>query len=212
VYIAPNINQIIKTLMKKLKICLMASASLLVVLTTFAFKPIDFGDIKGWFLAGSDPKSYQIGVVKDQERGGNVGYIKSVKEANGFGTIMQSFIPSDYVGKRVRLTGYIKSKDVKDWAGMWFRIDGEDNKPLGFDNMQKRAVKGTTTWKKYEIVLNAPENSKAFAFGVLLSGTGEVWLDDLKFEVVDKTVPLTDITLKDATPNKPRNSSFEDAN
>lgn len=198
--------------MKKLKNYLVAGASLLTVLTIFAFKPIDFDDIKGWFLAGDDPKSYQIGVVKDQERKGNVGYIKSVKESKGFGTVMQSFIPSDYLGKRVRLTGYIKSKDVKDWAGMWFRIDGEDKNPLGFDNMQKRAIKGNTDWKKYEIVLDAPQNSKAFAFGVLLAGTGEVWLDDLKFEVVDKSVPLTDITLKNSSPSKPQNSNFEDQN
>jgi len=198
--------------MRKLKNYLMTGASLLAVLTIFAFKPIDFDDIKGWFLAGDDPKSYQIGVVKDQERSGNVGYIKSVKESNGFGTVMQSFIPSDYLGKRVRLTGYIKSKDVKNWAGMWFRIDGEDKNALGFDNMQKRAIKGSTGWKKYEIVLDAPENSKAFAFGVLLAGTGEVWLDDLKFEVVDKSVPTTDITLKNSSPNKPQNSSFEDQN
>lgn len=196
--------------MKKLKNYLMTGAAVLTVLTIFAFKPIDFDDIKGWFLAGSDPKSYEIGVVKDQERKGNVGYLKSVKEANGFGTVMQSFIPTDYLGKRVRLTGYIKSKDVKDWAGMWFRIDGEDKNPLGFDNMQKRAIKGSTNWKKYEIVLDAPENSKAFAFGVLLAGTGEVWLDDLKFEVVDKSVPLTDITSKNSSPSKPQNSSFED--
>lgn len=191
----------------------MVGTGLLAILTVFAFKATDSDKIKGWFLAGSSPESYQIDVIKDQDRNGNVGHIKSIKEVNGFGTIMQSFNPKEYLGKRIKLTGYIKSKDVKDWAGMWFRIDGEDiKKPLGFDNMQTRAIKGTTAWKKYEIVLDAPANSKGFAYGVLLSGTGDVWLDDLKFEVVDKSVPLTAIQPEDLTPSKPQNSDFEEAN
>ncbi len=176
--------------MKKTKLHTVATASFLALASIFAFKPMD--DIKGWFLAGSNPESYEIGLVKDAERNGNVAFLKSKKAVDGFGTIMQSFNPSSYLGKRVRLSGYIKSKDVTNWAGMWFRIDGpEKTKPLAFDNMQERPIKGTTEWKKYEIVLDAPENSVGFAFGLLQAGPGEVWLDDLNFEIVDKSVPLT---------------------
>lgn len=175
--------------MKTLKRYSVAGIAVLALATVFAFKPME--DIKGWFLAGSNPESYEIGLVKDAERNSNVGYLKSKKTVDGFGTIMQSFKPTTYLGKRVRLSGYIKSKDVSSWAGMWFRIDGPDQKPLGFDNMQDRPIKGTTAWTKYEIVLDAPENSAGFAFGVLQAGPGEVYLDDLKFEIVDKSVPLT---------------------
>lgn len=196
--------------MTKLKLYSVIGAATLSLATIFAFKPMD--DIKGWFLAGGNPESYKIGIVKDAERNGSVGYLKSIKAVKGFGTIMQSFKPTEYLGKRVRLSGYIKSKDVTDWAGMWFRIDGQDKaSPLAFDNMQKRPIKGTTGWKKYEIVLDAPENSEAFAFGVLQSGPGEIWLDDLKFEVVDKSVPLTNLLEKGAADEKPRNLSFEEA-
>jgi|SRR5690606_17981008 len=173
--------------MKKFKLY---AAALLLLASIFAFKPLN--DIEGWFLTGSNPENYEIGLVKDAERNGNVAFLKSKKAVDGFGTIMQSFNPSNYLGKRVRLSGYVKSKDVKNWAGMWFRIDGpEKGKSLAFDNMQERPIKGTTEWKKYEIVLDAPENSTNFAFGVLQVGPGEVWLDDLKFEIVDKSVPLT---------------------
>ncbi|MEJ7559365.1 MAG: hypothetical protein WKF66_13730 [Pedobacter sp.] len=176
--------------MRKLKLYSVAAISFLTLASVFAFKPME--EIKGWFLTGSNPESYEIGLVKDAERNSNVAFLKSKEAVDGFGTIMQSFTPSNYLGKRVRLSGYIKSKDVTNWAGMWFRIDGPDKgKSLGFDNMQKRPITGTTAWKKYEIVLDAPENSIGFAFGVLQNGTGEVWLDDLKFEIVDKSVPLT---------------------
>ncbi|MEJ2884315.1 hypothetical protein [Pedobacter sp. GR22-6] len=196
--------------MKKLKLYSIAGAALLALSSVFAFTPMD--DIKGWFLAGSNPESYEIGTVKDAERNGNVAFLKSKKAVDGFGTIMQSFNPSTYLGKRVRLSGYIKSKDVKSWAGMWFRIDGPDkDNVLAFDNMQKRPITGTTGWKKYEIVLDAPENSKGFAFGVLQAGPGEVWLDDLKFEVVDKSVPVTNILEKGTAVSGPQNLDFEES-
>lgn len=176
--------------MKKFQLISVTAVSFLTIASIFAFKPMD--DIKGWFLSGSSPESYEIGLVKDVERNSNVGYLKSKKAVEGFGTIMQSFNPTSYLGKRVRLSGYIKSKDVTSWAGMWFRIDGPDKGiPLAFDNMQERQIKGTNEWKKYEIVLDAPENSLGFAFGVLQAGPGQVWLDDLNFEIVDKSVPLT---------------------
>jgi len=194
--------------MKKLKLYSAAGVCILALASILAFKPMD--DIKGWFLAGSNPESYQISLVKDAERKGTVASLKATKVVDGFGTIMQSFNPASYLGKRVRLSGYIKSKDVTSWAGMWFRIDGpEKEKSLAFDNMQKRPIKGTTAWKKYEIVLDAPENSTGFAFGVLQSGPGEVWLDDLKFEVVDKSVPLTDLLTTTSTVPGPQNLDFE---
>ena len=179
-----------RNIMNKSKFYTLATASILSITCLFAFKPVD--EIKGWFLAGSNPESYEIDLVKDQDTNSNVGHLKSKHAVDGFGTIMQSFKPTSYLGKRVRLSGYIKSKDVSGWAGMWLRIDGQDKtQPLAFDNMHGRPIKGTNAWSKYEIVLDAPETSTDFAFGVLQAGTGEVWLDDLQFEIVDKSVPLT---------------------
>jgi hypothetical protein len=166
-------------------------------------------DVSGWFLAGSQPDAYEIGIENNTERKGKVAYLKSVKQpkGSGFGTIMQTFIPEDYLGKRVRLSGYIKSADVKEWAGMWFRVDGEPGKSLAFDNMQGRPIKGTTAWKRYEIVLDVPRNATAIAYGVLVAGPGSVWIDDLNFEVVN-----TDTPVSKGRRNKPQNSNFEEGN
>ena len=58
----------------------------------------------------------------------NAVYIKSKEEnINGFGTLMQDFSADKYLNKRVRLSGYVKSKDVVQWAGLWMRIDGNQN-------------------------------------------------------------------------------------
>ena len=143
---------------------------------------------KGWFPAGSNPSGYEMGIDNSTfQNGHSSAYIKSESpKKNKFGTLMQIINAHNYLGKRLQLSGYIKSEDIKGWSGMWMRIDGENNKQLGFDNMQGRSIKGTTGWRKYEIVLDVPQNSKTINYGVLLSGQGKVWFDNFQLEEVDK--------------------------
>lgn len=147
-----------------------------------------------WFKAGSDPGNYKMGVDSSiQHDGKKAMTIKSIDpEIQDFGTYMQNFKADQYLGKRVRMTGYMKSNDVANWAGFWLRVDQADPKQvLSFDNMQDRAIKGTTDWKKYEIILDVPGNASNIAFGALLAGTGQIWFDNLNFEIVDSSVPTT---------------------
>ena len=151
----------------------------------------------GWIKAGSHPAEYEVGIDSSIHHGGRAsGYVKAItKDLHGFGTLMQTAGPGQYLGKRVRLSAFVKAEMVSDWAGVWMRVDGppEGNqpKPLAFDNMQGRPIKGTIDWTRVEIVLDVPNDAKDIAFGILLSGGGEVWLDDLVFEVVPTTVPVT---------------------
>ena len=126
---------------------------------------------------------------------------------------MQSFIPEDYIGKRVKLTAYIKTENVDGWVGLWMRVDGPAKKgdkyreSLAFDNMNDRKIKGSTSWQKYEIILDVADEAENLAYGVLLSGTGEAWLDDLTFEIVDKNDESTTTAKKKL--KAPTNTSFE---
>jgi hypothetical protein len=151
----------------------------------------------GWFVAGSYPDDYEVGIDhKLSYRGNASAGIKSIQFARGFGTLMQNFKADDYQGKRLRMSAYVKTESVKSWAGLWLRVDGPDNKSLSFDNMDTsgRPIKKTTDWTKYDIVLNVPENSTLIAFGILLHGQGQVWVNEFKFEVVDESVPVTQVT------------------
>jgi hypothetical protein len=171
----------------------------------------------GWFKAGSDPKSYDMGIDKGAGQDGkNAATIKSTaKKIKGFGTLMQNCLPDNYLGKRVRMSGMVKTQDVSDWSGLWFRIDQKGSEQtLGFDNMhdgkKDRSIKGTTAWTRYEIVLDVPLNSSNLAYGALLVGTGQIWFDDIKFEVVDNSVPTTGQGKDGLMPSKePVNLDFE---
>ena len=166
---------------------------------------------EGWFPAGSNPSEYEMGVDNSIFQNGRAcAYIKSKSpKQNQFGTLMQTIDAENYLEKRLQLSGYIKSEDVKGWCGMWMRIDGENNQQLGFDNMRDRAIKGTTDWKKYEIVLDIPENSTSINYGVLLNSDGKVWFDNFELKEVEKDIPLTNLKKESKLPSQPVNLDFE---
>ena len=166
---------------------------------------------KGWFLAGSHPREYVASVDRDSPRSGkgSAHFESAVLKTGGFGTLMQVFQSGEFRGKRVRFSGYARADDVKDWAGLWMRVDGPGGKSLAFDNMQDRPIKGTTKWTKYEIVLDVPAQAEQIAYGVLLTGRGDVWIDDLKFDVVGNATATTANPKTAKIPDAPINLDFE---
>ena len=168
---------------------------------------------KGWIKAGDSPNKYDMYVdAGNAQDGKKCATIKSnVGNIDGFGTLMQDCKPDKFLGKRIRMTGWIKSKDVKGWAGLWLRVDQKNStEPLSFDNMEDRAVKGTTDWIKYEIVLDVPTNASNIAFGALEAGTGQIWFDNLSFEVVSDLVKTTGVGSTGYINDEPTNLNFEE--
>ena len=147
-----------------------------------------------WFKSGSDWDKYSMGIDSSfRHDNKEVMTIKSIDgEITGFGTFMSNFAPDKYIGKRIKMSGFVKSKEVTTSAALWLRVDqnGSDE-VLSFDNMYDRPIEGTTDWKKYEIVLDVPNNASNIAFGAMLFGTGQIWFDKLVFEIVDITVKTT---------------------
>jgi len=167
---------------------------------------------EGWFLAGSKSANYDTGIdASAPYLGHGSSFLKAKADQEGFGTLMQSFSAKDYAGKRLRLSGYVKSDSVTRWAGVWMRVDGPNSgttpQTLAFDNMQNRPIKGTTDWQRYEVVLDVPDSAVGIAFGILLDGPGEVWLNSVQFDVVTTAVETTGRS--PGLPDGPRNLSFD---
>jgi hypothetical protein len=95
---------------------------------------------RGWILAGSKPAEYEVGVDKDQAYQGHASAFLKRKNPSveGFGTLMQM---------------------------LWMRVD-KRTEVLAIDNMQRRAIKGTTGWQRYEVVLDVPKEATGVAFGI----------------------------------------------
>jgi ketosteroid isomerase-like protein len=144
-------------------------------------------------------------------------------DQDAWGALRQPIAADDYRDKRVRLSGWLKTAEANR-ASLWMRVDGE-RRMLAFDNMRGREVRGTTKeWTMYSVVLDVPAEAKTISFGAMLIGKGQVWADDLKLEVVDTKVAVTNLLnaedtaieydsmskAKPPTLKRPVNLGFED--
>jgi hypothetical protein len=171
----------------------------------------------GW---GGGAKGYEVSVDRTEKHQGKAsGSIRSIAaEQDPFTFLAQGFKADDYREKRLRITAYVKCKDIDNSAGLWMRIDGKDKTGLAFDNMQDRRIKGTKDWKQYEMVLDVPKDAAEVYFGILLAGKGQVWVDDFKLEAVGKEIKTTGTEtepmkrrreLRKDLPKEPKNLDFE---
>ncbi|MGE6631851.1 helix-turn-helix domain-containing protein [Bacillus sp. NPDC077027] len=168
--------------------------------------------VLGWGLSGSRPDLYEMRVDSAVFHSGKQSGVLSAKQevqGDQFATMMQGFQAKAYHGERVRLSAFLKTEDVLS-CGIWMRVDDQKGDTLQFDNMQNRAVTGTTGWNQYSIVLDVPSSSEAIHFGVLLNGKGTVWADGFRFETVDNNIPVTNMTIAEALPSEPVNLYFDE--
>jgi len=183
-------------------------------LITGGFNMSKNAKIEGWIFSGASPQKYQLCLdEKVFNMGTKSACIKSIADdcANGdFATIMQQFNATNFLGKRVKFSAFVKTHDVNDdaWCGLWMRMDDVSGNMIGFDNMQNRTIKGTTEWNHYFNVLDVPDNTTVINIGMLLSGKGQAWLDNVSFQVVDYKTPTTSI--HSGFPDFPINLFFEE--
>lgn len=164
---------------------------------------------EGWHIAGSRPSDYTAGTIGDAGCHGKASAYLASREgaSDGFGTLMQTFSAEQFLGKQVRMTGFVRAESVEGRAGLWMRVDGKERASLSFDNMQLRPITGTMPWQRYEIVLDVPAESASISFGILLGGKGKVYVDDFSFDKVALSVETTRIAKR--LPATPVNLAFE---
>ncbi len=169
---------------------------------------------EGWLLAGPSSK-YEYFTEAKSTGNGRVLVLKSKKGSlaereDVFASVMQQFLADDYRGKRIRLAANVKTDDVKEWAGLWLRVDGLDGSIKAFDNMKtsNRGIVGTTAFTRHEVVLDVPMDSGNIAFGVLVHGPGQVKMDNVNIDVVSLSVPVAKTVTQPVPVKKPVNLNF----
>ena len=152
------------------------------------------GQANGWGQFGKG--TYELGLDSSTVHSGKYSASIAYKEDNPEFYAWGYTIPAIYAGEKIKLTGYLKTENVSHgFAGLWMRIDPS----VGFDNMAKRNITGTTDWTKYEIELDLKSaQAKSIVVGGILSGKGKIWIDDLHVTIDGKElheVPLRETTI-----------------
>jgi hypothetical protein len=126
-----------------------------------------------------------------------------------YGLLGQVVDAAPYQNKRVRLSAFVKTDKVAKWAGLFMRIDSPDRDPkhaLAIDAMERRPIRGTTNWTRVQVVLDVAPDASQIVLGATLTGAGSMWLDEVRLDIVDRSVPTTNYR----PPDKPQNIDFEE--
>ncbi|MGD2093309.1 MAG: erythromycin esterase family protein, partial [Candidatus Aminicenantes bacterium] len=128
-------------------------------------------------------------------------YLECINTKRYFAAATSTF-PIDHArGKKLRFTGFIKTENVKEgYAGLWWRVDSKRKVGIAFDNMEKRGATNTTPWQQYVIEMEIPAEGTKIYFGVLHTGTGKAWFDDLQVSLDGK--PYLQIKPEPLVPTK----------
>ena len=128
---------------------------------------------------------------------GGRGSARIERPASSPGTLsgITKSIPLQTEGHTIEIRGFLRTREVTGYAGLFLREEGESG-VLEFDDMRRIQLTGTNDWKEY--TLSLPRNPRAnnLVFGVLVNGTGTVWADDLEL-------------LFDAPPDPGRDHEFD---
>jgi hypothetical protein len=170
----------------------------------------DFRIPKGWFITGDDPDSYDIGVDPSLTyKNRSCVTIKAKSEPSEFAALAQKIKAEAYQGKRLQFSAALRSENLENRAALFMRIGGANGKMLAFDNMRNRFITGTHDWEHHSIVLDVADDAENIVFGFLSSLAGQAWMADVQLDVVDRSVPTTDI-LEEIEHYFPTNLDFEE--
>lgn len=156
-------------------------------------------DTTRMFVAGSHRSQYAI----DHEPPYGLVLRSIVDAPDGFGTAMTYADVSRLRGKRVQLVAKVKTADVTSWAGLWMRYDTPDRTSVLLDNMYDRPITGSRGWREYAVVLDVPGAASKLPFGVLLNGSGEVEIRNVRLVAVGAEVEPTKRLPVTEAPPKP---------
>jgi hypothetical protein len=130
---------------------------------------------------------------------------RDAKSGSTYSVITRT-LPVDFQGGIVELRGYLQLKDVSEYAGLWLRQDANGH-VLSLENMQSQQVKGTHDWAQYRVRLPLDRHAQQLFFGVLVSGTGTLWADDLELLVDGK--PIAEAPPMAIMPGLPTDHEFD---
>jgi hypothetical protein len=160
--------------------------------------------IKGWVMEGAG--DYELGLDQKVVHGGRASaHLKAIVPQPREAALLQLISADAYRGRRVRISGWIKSEGVQ-MAAVGARvetIDGGHMLAYGRDE-----VVGSHGWTRREVVLDVDPQAQRIALGAGVWGLGEIWVDDFSLEVVDRSVPTTDKLPR--WPDAPSNLGFEE--
>jgi len=96
-------------------------------------------------------------------------------------------------GQRIRVTGWMKTSAVGNWAGASLRIIKANGDGDAWDLMHDRPLHGTMDWQQVQFIVDVPKEPCLITLMPTLYGTGELWADGFQIDIAPPNTPTTDV-------------------
>lgn len=163
---------------------------------------------KGWIVPRYADQLGYLAFLTDEEPKKNHLCLKLIYNGEYkegiYGSVMQSIDAKPFRGKTVRFRAAVRAQifSSKGSAHLWFReriAEDDENGFLEYNSNQPIVLQD---WNYYEVIGKISNDAVIINFGLLLFGTGQAWIDDASFEIVDEnkknyehSKPLTSLEL-----------------
>ncbi|MBF0232680.1 MAG: hypothetical protein HQK65_06530 [Desulfamplus sp.] len=184
--------------MKKLILGLMVLLISLSVSNVIANTPLNADNViikdnipEGWDKGEIGTKNkYEVGIDTKIFRSAPDSYfIKSIAndiEKEGY-CMLWHIMDKKYFGKRVKISVHLKAEGMVSSAFLFLMT------PKSEPSRHWKGISKDTDWQEISLVMDIPlaESRVEYScYGISLWNKGQVWIDDLKIEVVDGNTPL----------------------
>lgn len=143
------------------------------------------GDPEGWFsFQHAGDRSYLFALDTDNPHAGTVSLRIAQVGPEPFGAIAQIVDARPHGGKRARVTGWLRTRDVSEGGAGLTVLVQKSGATVAQDFMYDAPAKGTTGWKRYTVTVPIEPGSTRIEVGAMLRGKGALWLDDVELEIV----------------------------
>jgi len=166
---------------------------------------------KGWSKSGTGAGSYIMKIKANEGLNNSNALVLEASKENilGSGAVIQTINASNYTGKRIKLSAFIKTENVKEFACLI--LCSQNNLADFWENTsvyedKKTFLKGNHNFKKIECYLNVNYNFGNLVLGAMIKGEGKIWLDNFKIEILENLPDSVQIYSKE-----PQNTEFEDS-
>ncbi|MDB4908871.1 MAG: family peptidase [Gemmatimonadetes bacterium] len=139
-----------------------------------------------WTLSSLHTGDYEAAIDSAVAHSGRASARLSARTAIPYGveTVTQPLRADSYRGRRVRLSGFVKTRDVAG-VGAHLSLSVNTASPIPLlAPAEDSALTGTSEWTRRAVELTVPANALGLNVGVTLNGSGSAWADDLTLEVL----------------------------
>jgi hypothetical protein len=103
-----------------------------------------------------------------------------------YGSCMQSIYADPFRGRRIKISAAVRTEisDRVSTAQLWISYDNETDEPGELVAMQDNPIENDE-WQRYELIISIGPDAGRINYGIMLAGSGRVWMDEVNIEVID---------------------------